>query len=69
MTASTMTDTFHADADDLTVYRTDANGETFDLNAHGAPCADAGDLKDFIAELHGQGAYDAATRDALLEDL
>ena len=50
----------------LTVIATDENGESHDLNARGEPCATVDDLRAFIAELHAQGAYDAATRDALL---
>ena len=49
-----------------TVVHTDANGEQHDLNADGEPCFTTADLAAFIGELHVQGAYDAATRDALL---
>lgn len=49
-----------------TVIYTDDNGEQYDQNANGEPCTDKADLAAFITELHLQGAYDAATRDALL---
>ena len=50
----------------LTIIATDETGESYDLNASGEPCVSADDLRAFVAELHNQGAYDAATRDALL---
>ncbi|MCP4307335.1 MAG: hypothetical protein GY788_21185 [bacterium] len=53
----------------LTVNHTDARGETWDLNAYGEPCRTEAELRDFIAELHTQGCFDAATRDALLEEV
>ena len=58
--------TYAIDLDALTIIATDENGESHDLNARGEPCATVDDLRAFIAELHAQGAYDAATRDALL---
>ena len=58
--------TYSLDLAFLTVLRTDANGEVFDLNASGDPCADLADLRSFVSDLFGQGAFDAATRDELL---
>jgi hypothetical protein len=48
-----------------TVTHTDAAGEEHDLGWQGA-CLSLADLRDFIAELHGQGAYDADTMADLL---
>jgi len=63
------TDTYRVDLSALTVIHTDEHGEDFDLNAGGEPCGDEAGLEDFIRELHTQGAYDAATRDALLAEV
>jgi len=63
------TATYRTDLDALTVIRIDLNGEGFDLNADGEPCESVSDLRNFVGELHEQGAYDAATRDALLGEL
>lgn len=41
---------------------------TYATDESGEPCVSADDLRAFITELHEQGAYDAATRDALLAD-
>ena len=59
--------TFSIDTYALTVIATDAAGEPYDLNACGEPCRTAGDLVDFVHELHTQGAYGVATRDTLIE--
>ena len=64
---TTNTTTFSLTA--LTVLATDANGESYDLNAGGEPCATAADLGAFVAELCEQGAFDALTRDGLLAAL
>jgi len=53
----------------LTVIARDARGEEHDLNADGEPCLTRAELRSFIAELEAQGAYDAATRDALLAEV
>jgi len=66
---TTTESTYRADADDLTVYRIDEHGEWFDLNAEGAPIHSASELADFIHELHDVGAFDAATRDELLDEI
>lgn len=50
----------------LTVILTDDNGERHDLNAAGEPCKSLADLRDFIYELHGQGAFDADVMRELL---
>jgi len=47
----------------------DDGAEEHDLNAQGEPCATLGELRDFIRELHAQGAFDAEVRDALIEGL
>ena len=57
------------DLDNLTVIRTDDNGERFDLNADGAPCETVEDLRAFVVELHEQGFYSATVRDDLLGKL
>lgn len=59
--------TYRVDLDTLTVFVTDAGG-TYDMNATGEPCADLSDLRAWIAELCEQGAFDVATRDALLTE-
>lgn len=57
--------TYRIDMDSLTVIRTDRNGEDFDLNADGYPCETVANLREFIAELCEQGAFDVDTRDDL----
>lgn len=64
-----MTTSYTIDHDDLTVTVTQDNGERDDLNATGEPCQTLDDLRDFVRELHDQGAYDAETRDRLLADI
>ena len=66
---TTTKSTYRADADDLTVYRIDAHGEYWDLNAEGAAIHDASELADFIHELHEVGTFDASTRDELLDEI
>jgi hypothetical protein len=61
--------THRIDPERLTVVYTDEHGEEHDLNAQGEPCATADDLAEFVAELHAQGAYDAAVCDAMLEQV
>jgi hypothetical protein len=53
----------------LTVLATDANGEVYDLNAEGAPCRNREELAAFVRQLADVGAYDDATRDALLAEI
>lgn len=53
----------------MTIDHIDADGERHDLNAHGEPIGTMRELADFICELHAQCAYDAETRNELLEDL
>ena len=60
--------TYRIDLDNLTVIRTDRNGEDFDLNAEGAPCESIAELREFVAELCEQGAFDGDTRDELLAE-
>jgi len=43
--------TFSLDTTNLTVIATDENGERFDLNATGEPCADIFDLQLFVKQL------------------
>ena len=50
----------------FTVLYKDRDGE-YDLSADN-PCESLDDLRDFIRELHDQGFYTAATRDALLNE-
>jgi hypothetical protein len=57
------------DTKHLTVVRIDRHGERWDLNARGAPCITVAELRDFIVELHRQGAYDERVRDELLANL
>jgi hypothetical protein len=61
-------DAYKLDLAHLTVLRTDEDGEVFDLNADGEPCTTMDDLRTFIVELCTQGFYNAATRDALLDE-
>ncbi len=68
---------YRVNTDELTVCTTTApgwveqplaqHGEWVDLNADGEPCADLGELRDFIRGLHGIGAFDASVRDEMLE--
>lgn len=51
----------------FTIVRTDEHGERFDLNADGEPCETPADLVAFVDQLCDTGAFDAATRDALLD--
>ena len=60
--------TYTVDLTALTVLATDERGETYDLNAGGAPCESIGDLRDFVIELHGQRAFDVDTMRELLAD-
>lgn len=52
--------------DALTVIRTDANGEDFDLNAEGSPCESVLDLQGYIEALCEERFFGPDTRDALL---
>ena len=43
--------TYSLDTTNLTVIATDENGERFDLNAGGEPCADIFDLQSLVKQL------------------
>ena len=62
--------TYRACTTDLTIYATDENGETFDMNATGEPCRSVDDLVCFVNEMHALADFcDDATRDALLAQI
>lgn len=63
-----MTTTYHIDHAALTVIVDSGSAGRHDLN-QGEPCRTVDELRDFVREAHRQGAYDAETRDALLDDL
>lgn len=49
--------TYALDLSALTIIRTDAHGESHDLNADGDPCETAAELADLARELEAQGYY------------
>lgn len=65
----TTTEEYRVDTDTRTVIRTNQHGEEFDLNAHGEPCEDLGDLRELVRELRQQGAYTAETEAELLDEV
>ena len=61
--------TYRIDPSALTVIVTHDDGEDFDLNAEGQPCADTMELRHFVRELMNQGAYDDEQAGYLLSQI
>ena len=57
--------TYSLDTANLTVIATDENGERYDLNAGGEPCADIFDLQSFVKQLWEVGGIPGETYQSL----
>ncbi|KKL60455.1 hypothetical protein LCGC14_2205150 [marine sediment metagenome] len=61
--------TYRLDLDNITVIHIAGDGEEHDLNSAGAQCTTLAELREFVSELHEQGAFDVTTRDELMSEV